>query len=196
MADRSSSRGHPIPEPARREALGLARRAVAAHFGRDSLPTPPGEHHPLWRPRAAFVTWRRRSDGALRGCRGEVQAVRPLYLAIARQAVAAAVDDPRFPPVTPDELDAMAVHISALTELAPIDPADVELGRHGLLIRRGGRAGLLLPQVPSLYDIPTREAFLQAVCRKAGLPPDAWGGPEAELLAFEAEDWGDEDEPG
>jgi AmmeMemoRadiSam system protein A len=183
-------------------------RARASRGGRDGAsggggaprpgdaPPPPGDAHPLGQARAAFVTWRRRADGALRGCRGEVRAARPLYLSIFRQAVAAAVDDPRFPPVTAAEQPGLSVHISALTDLSPIDPAGIEPGRHGLLIRRGGRSGLLLPRVPALHDIRTPGAFLEALCRKAGLPPDAWRAPDAALLAFESEDWGEDEEGG
>jgi AmmeMemoRadiSam system protein A len=183
--------------------LRLARASLEVFLARgEMMAVPPSllEDRPaLAEPRASFVTIRRRDTSALRGCRGETRPSRTLAASVAAMAVAAGTDDSRFPPVTADELPDVALHISALTPIRPIDPDEVRLGRHGLLIRHAGRSGLLLPQVPALYDIDTPAAFLEAVCRKAGLPEDAWSGPEAELFGFEAEGFGelepdDEDE--
>lgn len=106
-------------------------------------------------------------------------------------AIAAATDDPRFAPVTMAELDRLAIEISVLTPMAPIAAEDVVPGRHGLMIARGPHAALLLPQAPVIYHWG-REEYLQCLCRKAGLPEDAWRTEPVELYAFEAEVWGEE----
>ena len=137
--------------------------------------------------RGAFVTLRK--AGELRGCIGHVAADRPVVEVVCEMAVAAALDDPRFPPVTLAELIEITVEVSVLTpprRLEPVDPGAVAVGRHGLMVRHRGAAGLLLPQVAveHVFDSLT---FLEAVCRKAGLGPGAWRHPEAEVLVFEAE---------
>jgi AmmeMemoRadiSam system protein A len=105
-------------------------------------------------------------------------------------AIASATNDPRFAPVTSSELEDIRIEISALTRMHPIAPEDVVIGRHGLMIRHGPNAGILLPQVPEPYEW-TRAEFLDALCRKAGLPPGSWNESAAELYGFEAEVWGE-----
>jgi AmmeMemoRadiSam system protein A len=141
--------------------------------------------------RAAFVTLTRRDTGALRGCRGEVIARRPLAESVARMAVASAVDDPRFSPVTADELPTIRIGINALTPPVPIRPDAIVVGRHGLWLTVGGQSGLLLPEVPLHYGWD-RGRFLVALCRKAGAADDAWRRPDAELRGFEAETWSED----
>ncbi len=145
----------------------------------------------LERPRATFVTLRRSASGELRGCRGEIHASRPLVESVVRMAIVAATDDPRFPPVTREELPALQIEISALTPLRPIEPGEVDVGRHGLMISKGLSSGLLLPQAAVHYGW-SREEFLRMLCRKAGLPDDAWKSRDSRLMAFEAEVWGEE----
>ena len=111
---------------------------------------------------------------------------RPLLETVARMAVAAAIEDGRFEPVTEAELDGLSVEVSALSPLGPIRPEEVEVGRHGLLVGQGGRRGVLLPQVPGEQGWD-RETFLVHTCRKAGLPDDAWKEPGVELLGFTAD---------
>ena len=164
--------------------LRVAREAIACHFRgeRQLLPEAKGA---LGESRGAFVTLRRRADGELRGCIGNLVAARPLVETVSRMAVAAATEDPRFAPLTAGELDQVAIEISALGPLRPIRPEEVEVGRHGLLIGQGGRRGVLLPQVPVEHGWD-RETFLVHTCWKAGLPEDAWRDPEAELMGFTA----------
>src|SRR6185503_16106920 len=128
---------------------------------------------------------KRRSDGSLRGCVGIPQPIHPLVSAVARAAVGAAFHDPRFPPVVLRELAGLTVHVSVLSPLHPITPDAVVVGVHGLVVRRGGLSGLLLPQVP-VAEGWDRETFLAHTCLKAGLPADAWRAPDCELLAFTA----------
>lgn len=186
------SRSIPIAAADRALLLDLARVTLDRYL--DDRPLPEVEDRPTLRQRrAVFVTLRRRGSGELRGCRGESIARRSLGEAVPLMAIAAAVDDPRFPPVTPDELPLLHIEISALTAPVSIRPDDVVVGEHGLILHAGGRAGLLLPQVPTEYGWD-RATYLMALCRKAGLPPEAWKLPGAELQAFTAEVWG-EDEP-
>jgi AmmeMemoRadiSam system protein A len=178
----------------RRSLLRIARAALVAQLGGTPAPALERDRPALQTRRAAFVTLTRRDSGALRGCRGEVVARRPLAESVARMAVASAIDDPRFPPVTADELPSIRISINALTPPAPISPEAIVVGRHGLWLTVGGRSGLLLPEVPLTYGWD-RERFLAALCRKAGAPDDAWRRPDAELRGFEAETWS-EDVPG
>jgi uncharacterized protein len=122
----------------------------------------------------AFVTIKRR--GELRGCLGTLQCRRGLAEEVARCAADAASEDPRFPPVSKDELPELSLEVSVLGPLEPIDPAApgaFEIGRHGLVVEQGSHRGLLLPQVATEWGW-TPEQFLRQTCVKAGLPQDAW----------------------
>src|SRR5256712_14120797 len=99
--------------------------------------------------------------------------------------VAAATQALRFPPVAVEELPGLAVEISVLTPAEPIAPEQVQPGIHGVVVRHGGRSGLLLPQVATDHGWD-RQTFLEYTCLKAGLPRDAWRDPGAILLAFTA----------
>lgn len=140
---------------------------------------------------ACFVTLWQEKHGQLRGCRGEFTAHQPLLSAVSHMALATALDDPRFPPVSLSELPHLRIEISVLTPLQLIRPEDVEIGRHGLLLALGSHRGLLLPEVAVEHNLD-REAFLGAVCWKAGLPENAWQQPGASLWAFETEVWEEE----
>jgi hypothetical protein len=180
-----SGLGDLSPE-ARRRLVETARRAIAERLA--GWPVPETDDAPLEELRrcaGAFVTLTRRKDGQLRGCVGLTEPSLPLGQVVARVAVAAALHDSRFPPVTAVELDDLEVHVSVLGPMEPIAAADVEIGVHGLVVRADGRSGLLLPQVPVEHDW-TREQFLEATCRKAGLPAGRWKQPECELYAFTA----------
>jgi AmmeMemoRadiSam system protein A len=101
-------------------------------------------------------------------------------------AVAAARDDPRFPPLGADELDDLEIEVSVLTPLVRAQAADVVPGRDGVMVGRGGRSGVLLPQVAAHHGWD-RERLLSEVCRKAGLPRDAWREEGTELQVFQAQ---------
>src|SRR5450755_1350976 len=150
--------------------LQLAHRAIeSALAGRKLNLTPPSAH--LAEMRGAFTTLH--LDGRVRGCIGYVVPTNSLYQTVAETAQAAAFDDPRFPPVTAEEASQLKVEISVLSRLHPIRPEDIVTGVHGLIVTKGGRRGLLLPQVPVEWHWD-RETFLSQTCLKAGLPPDAW----------------------
>jgi AmmeMemoRadiSam system protein A len=179
-----------LGECERRVLLVVARQAIAARLSSRPLPAPDVASE-LRRPGAVFVTLRRRADDELRGCIGTLEAEQPLVDVVGRMAVAAATQDLRFPSVTAEELPSLAMEISILTPCVPITPDEVQPGIHGLIIRAGGRSGLLLPQVASDHGWD-RETFLAYTCVKAGLPCDAWKDPRATLLAFTAVVFGEE----
>jgi AmmeMemoRadiSam system protein A len=156
----------------KRALVSLARDAVtAAAHGTRATVAAAGEF-----PEAsgAFVTLKR--GGRLRGCIGTLECRRSLADEVARVAVSAALEDPRFSPLTAPELEGLDVEVTVLGPLEPIDPNDpaaFEIGRHGLVVQQGYRRGLLLPQVATEWGWD-REEFLSQTCVKAGLPPDAW----------------------
>ncbi len=140
-------------------------------------------------PRGAFTSLY--LYGELRGCVGYVLPISSVYRAVAETARAAAFDDTRFYPVTIDEARNLQVELSILSPPKPILPAEIEIGRHGLLIGMAGRRGLLLPQVPVEHHWD-RETFLEQTCRKAGLPSDAWQ-KGATIEGFTAEVFGEKE---
>ena len=117
--------------------------------------------------------------------------VTPLWEAAVQTARAAASQDNRFRPVTREEAPALEISLSVLSHLYPLEPEQVEVGRHGLLVSQEGRRGVLLPQVPVEHHWD-RTTFLEQTCRKAGLPDDAWQ-KGANLEGFTAEVFGDSD---
>jgi hypothetical protein len=149
-------------------------------------------------PGAAFVTLRCQTDDEqrcvgpgedLRGCIGHVIARDPLYEVIAEVARSAAVQDRRFPQLTAAELPHVSFEISLLTPPEPLsDPGDVVVGRDGLIMSRGGREGLLLPQVPIEWGWD-RDEFLARTCHKAGLEPTCWQDPSTTIRRFRAVVW-------
>jgi len=166
--------------------LRLARATLEAHLSGRALPPLPDDAL-CGRLAGAFVTIR--VAGALRGCLGRLAADRPLGAIVRAMTVAAARDDPRFAPVTAEELPALTLEISVLRRpapFAPVDPGRLVIGRDGLIVRRGRRTALLLPQVAAEHGWDG-ERFLGTCCRKADLSPDAWREPGIHVLTFEAE---------
>ena len=174
----------PLSDRARTQLLRLARQAIEQCTLGRRLPAaeaPPEES--LSGRCGAFVTLSK--AGLLRGCIGHIEASVPLSETVRECAVAAAVRDPRFEPVTPVELADLHIEISVLSALTDVRPEEVEVGRHGLLISRNFQRGLLLPQVATQWHWD-RDQFLEQTCIKAGLPPDAWRHG-ARIQAFTAE---------
>ncbi len=164
--------------------LQLARNAIqtTVQKGR-KLPAVESLSPLLREKRGVFVTlW---MEGELRGCIGFPYPVRPLAEAVQEAAVSAAIQDPRFPPVRPEELTHIEIEVSVLTPPRAIEPAQIQVGVHGLIVSRGNRSGLLLPQVAMEYHWDSR-IFLEQTCVKAGLPTDAWK-EKAQIQAFEAQ---------
>ncbi|MCK9581384.1 MAG: TIGR00296 family protein [Methanoregula sp.] len=140
--------------------------------------------------RGVFVTLTK--NGQLRGCIGLPYPVMPLGDAIVHAAGAAALEDPRFPPVEKEELDSIHLEVTILTIAVPVEgppekrPGQVVVGKHGLIIRGMGTSGLLLPQVATEYGWDS-ETFLTHTCSKAGLPATCWRDRNVELLTFEGQ---------
>jgi AmmeMemoRadiSam system protein A len=132
----------------------------------------------------AFVTLRRR--GRLRGCIGQIVAKQSVVEVVAYSARAAALEDPRFDPVRADELTEIEIELSILSPPEPIAAHQIEAGKHGLIVSRGWRRGVLLPQVAAEYRWESGQ-FLEETCVKAGLERDAWKDPQTRILAFTAE---------
>ena len=174
--------------------LRIARDAVVAHVGGAPL-RETGPTALAGRRGGAFVSLHSRA-GELRGCIGRIEQDQFLPEVVARCAVAACSTDPRFPPVALTEVADLVIELSLLGPLEPIAGAgEIEIGRHGLVIEKGRRRGLLLPQVATEWSWDC-EQFLGETCRKAGLPQDAWQHG-ASIWRFEAEVFGEEsDSPG
>jgi hypothetical protein len=175
---------HSLSPGQKHELLAMARRAIETCLSQEKVLQPEPADARLMRPGAAFVTLTRR--GELRGCIGYTEAIHPLCRTVTECAIAAAISDPRFPPLKPSELKEVKLEISVLSPLKEIqDVSEIKVGRDGILIEKGGRKGLLLPQVAIEYHWD-RNAFLEMVCYKAGLPKDAWR-QGAKILIFSAE---------
>ena len=167
----------------KKELLALARRTLESFVRNGTVPPYDTGNIHFTDPRGAFVTLTKKGD--LRGCIGYIEPVAPLYKAVQQCAVYAASEDPRFAPVTPRELSDIAVEISVLTTPRKITDARlVQVGRHGLIMSRAGRRGVLLPQVATENGWE-REEFLSQACLKAGLPADDWK-KGATIEVFEA----------
>ncbi len=153
----------------------VARGCSTAH-----LPLPPdsGIQHG-----GVFVTLH--ALGKLRGCMGVLDETRPLAQAVAEAATCAATRDPRFAPVSVAELPDLRVTVSILSRPVPMRAlGELQIGRHGVLVRSGEQRGLFLPQVAAEHGL-SAETFLSRCCtEKAGLPADAWRDGQAETLLF------------
>lgn len=171
----------------RKQLLRLAHQSIRATLQGHKLKIGAPSPH-LAEKRGAFTTLH--LGGHLRGCIGYMNAGNPLYETVIETAAAAAFQDPRFVPVNPEEAAALQIEISVISPTAPIQPEEVVIGKHGLMITHRGRRGLLLPQVPIEWGW-NRERFLTELCHKAGLPCDAWQ-QGAQLEAFTAEVFGEE----
>ena len=135
-------------------------------------------------PHGAFVTIKKHDE--LRGCIGKMDFERPLWENVIGAAVASALEDPRFPPVQPDELPDVRLEISVLEPpVALARTEDFDAQRHGIIIEKGFHHGLLLPKVAQEYGWDAQKT-LEMVCWKAGLPQQAWREPDAHLQIFEA----------
>lgn len=132
----------------------------------------------------AFVTLHRK--GKLRGCIGNMTGIKPLYETIIQMAESSAFHDPRFTPVSADEVEELDIEISVLTPLREIeDVEEIEVGKHGIYMQRGHRSGVLLPQVAGEQGWD-KHTFLEHTCMKAGMPADCWRDPKMKISVFEA----------
>jgi AmmeMemoRadiSam system protein A len=170
----------------RQALIHLARTTLEAAVAHEAAPPPGPRPEPpiLGTPGAAFVTLE--EGGELRGCMGILEHDRPLRETVAEAAKSAALRDPRFWPVEPDEVGRIVLEVTVLGPMVPLDdPLDFDAPTEGVVVERGMRRALLLPQVARErgWDAKTT---LEAVCHKAGLPGDAWRLPGTRVFAFGA----------
>lgn len=188
-----------LTDAEKRFLLRLARQSIEQRLTGGRAPEPDlsafGPQSALRRKGGAFVTLKK--GGQLRGCIGRIaqpgQAdVPPLYETVRRMSVESATADPRFPPVTAQELKGIEIEISALTPAEPVSgPEGFQVGRHGIIIRKGFSGAVFLPQVATEQGW-TRDETLAHLCRKAGLPADEWKRPGMTFHVFTAEVFGED----
>ena len=180
-----------LAEEEGKKGLQLAREAIEQYLS-DSMKMKPKKGLPVSfeEERGVFVTLNK--YGTLRGCIGYPYPVFKLKDAIIDAAISAAVNDPRFPAVTEEELTDITIELTVLTvplvlkEQPKELPKHIEIGKHGLIVKKGLYQGLLLPQVATEHNWSSEE-FLCESCWKAGLPQDAWLDEDTEVSIFEGQ---------
>lgn len=173
----------------------LARRAIETYLNEGRRIKPPPDTPEILREKSGvFVTLNKlvgKNEEELRGCIGYIQPVYPLVEATIEVSISAATQDPRFPPVSTQELDKIIIEVTILTppELMTVSsPEDyleeIKVGRDGLIVEYKGFSGTLLPQVPVEYGWDTK-TFLEHLCWKAFLPKDCWKWPETRIYRYQ-----------
>ena len=170
----------------------LARRSIETYLNEKQIIKVPEDTPDLLKEEmGAFVTLN--SQGQLRGCIGYPEPVKPLVNAVIEVAVSAALQDPRFPPVTIEELNDIQVEVSVLTkpEIITVNKPEeyldkIKVGEDGLIIESSFSRGLLLPQVPVEWQWDTEE-FLSNTCMKAGLNSDCWLDQDIKIYKFQSQ---------
>lgn len=173
-------------ENQKKELLAIARKTLEIFLSTGKIPEFTIDDPVLNEERGVFVTLHK--NGALRGCIGYILPIEPLYQAVSKMAIESASGDPRFKPVTKEELPELEIEISVLSvpERAS-KPEEIIMGTHGVIVKRAGRSGVFLPQVAA-ETCWSREEFLDNLCaHKACLPKDAWRDKNTELYTFTAE---------
>jgi len=163
--------------------LDTARKVIASNLGVkiNQYKNPTAT---LLKACGAFVTLHKK--GMLKGCIGYVVAVNPLIETVKEVSLSSAFKDPRFPPVKEDELKDIELEISVLSPLRKINNIEeIQVGKHGIMIKRGFASGLLLPQVATDHNW-NRETFLTHTCYKAGLAGDCWKMADTQIQVFSA----------
>ncbi len=170
----------------KKELIDIARKTLNQYIKEGKTYQPEVDGPQLKKDMGAFVTLRK--NGNLRGCIGNIIAKGPLYLGVRDMAIAASTQDPRFPPVEESELEDTDLEISVLSPLKKIEnPDEIILGKHGVLVRKGFRSGVFLPQVAEETGW-SKEDFMNNLCaQKAGLPADCWKTGGCDIFIFSAE---------
>lgn len=181
-----SNNSSQLNEAEQKTLLNIAKQAVETYTRTNKIIEVKETNVNLNKHQGAFVTLKKDND--LRGCIGIFESKEPLYQNVIDMAIAAANNDPRFSPVSKDELNDLEYEISVLSPLRKINSwKEIEIGRHGVEIKHGMRRGIFLPQVASEnnWDLNT---FMSVLCtQKAGLPADCWKNPETEIYVFTAQ---------
>lgn len=173
----------------------LARKAVEEYLKtRQNIKVPEDTPQKLLQPCGVFVTINniKHEEKKLRGCIGYPYPSTPLTKAVIEAAINSATQDPRFPPLSPTELETIVFEVSVLTPPQTVTvkkpreyPSKIEIGKDGLIVERGISKGLLLPQVPVEWKWD-EEQFLCQCCIKAGLPADCWLLKNTKIYKFQA----------
>ena len=169
-----------------KQLLKLVRDIIESSYNNKEVEIPFNLKDKLVQPSGVFVTLNK--HGTLRGCIGFPEPHYPLGIALVKAAKSAAFEDPRFDRLRESELKEIDIEISILTKPEKIksDTSNIIIGRDGLIIKKGIRSGLLLPQVAEEYNWGAEE-FLNQTCIKAGLPADTWKDKDAELYKFQVQ---------
>jgi len=173
-----------LDEKQKKRLLNIARESIGFYLSKSEQKEFTETEPVLLEKNGVFVTLKKK--GELRGCIGcYTPTTKPLYETVADMAISAATQDPRFPKVTPEELEEIKIEISVLSELEKIDDVNkIETGKHGVVVRKGFRGGVFLPQVATETGWD-REEFLSKLCaHKAGLSPDAWKDKDTQIYIF------------
>ena len=169
--------------------LNIARKTLEQYASTGRVPDFNIESERLKEVQGAFVTLKK--GGMLRGCIGNIVGAKPLWQTVRDMAVESSSRDPRFPRVTKDELRDIKIEISVLTPPQKVTADDVVLGRDGVIIRRGARQGVYLPQVADETGW-SKEEFMGSLCKhKAGLSEEAWREDDTDILTFQADVFGE-----
>lgn len=170
----------------KKRLLDIARKTIETYLNEGRIIELKENDPDLIKKQGAFVTLRK--NGKLRGCIGNIIGQEPLYRTVRNMAIESATGDPRFEPVKKDELKDITIEISVLSEPRRVKNADeIEMGVHGVIVRRGFNSGVYLPQVASETGW-TKEEFLSSLCsHKAGLTADAWQDKNTQLYVFTAD---------
>ncbi len=166
--------------------LNIARTTIEEYIKNDKKTDFNVKDGELKKEKGVFVTIHK--DGQLRGCIGSIFPQDKLYKSVRDMAIQSSIKDPRFPPVRPEEIAGLKIEISVLSVPKKIKTAgEIKLGRDGVIVKRGLRQGVYLPQVANETGW-SKEKFFNSLCsQKAGLPEEAWKDEKTDLLVFQAE---------
>ena len=174
-----------LNEQGKKELLLMARNTLETYLSTGKVTELHPKNPALLERAGAFVSLHEGDE--LCGCIGQITPDRELYKIVQSCTLSAALDDPRFSPVTAEQISRINIEISVLTPMVRVSRIeDIEVGKHGLYITLGSRRGLLLPQVATQYGWD-REVFLDQACGKAGLPENAWRERSTSIFTFEAQ---------
>ncbi|MBU0575407.1 MAG: AmmeMemoRadiSam system protein A [Proteobacteria bacterium] len=162
----------PLTPEDKKGLLALARETISRFLTTQMVPLPRGFSPAAMEQRGVFVTLKK--HGNLRGCIGRMIPDRPLATLVGAMALQSAFEDPRFRQVALEEVPKLEIEISVLTPMKPVSgPGDIVVGRDGVLLQKGGRSAVFLPQVAPEQGWG-RDEMLNQLSLKAGLPPGAW----------------------
>jgi AmmeMemoRadiSam system protein B/AmmeMemoRadiSam system protein A len=175
-----------LNEKQKKILLDIARKTIEEYVRTGKIPEFNVQDPMLKEKRGVFVTLHRRD--MLRGCIGYIMPLQELYKAVSKMAIESSTNDPRFPQVRREELDEIEIEISVLTVPERIKSVDeIELGKHGVIVKKGYHQGVFLPQVATETGW-SKEEFLNRLCYdKANLPEDAWKDKDTEIYTFSAQ---------